>query len=462
MPNRKRRIFTLIIISFVVSFILLVAAALYALRQINANNAFSAQVDHTNAVISELYQLDITVRDLDINERGYMLTGDSSYLRELSSIRKKIHPATQALRKLLGDNKRQTEILTLLRGTLALRVDAIKRNLDHHASSADKNNAEYFYNGNILKQQTIDYINRMHRNERLMLQDRYLQKKSSERITQSVVQTLLITFFIITIFLFLVLVREIYMRKNFQEELQKRVTDLKQTNEELEQIAFVLSHDIQEPLRKILVFSNKLLYSNGDEEKTMEAAGRLHRSASTAQVLLEDMQLLLGLRKDQYEESVSLNKILDTVLSDLQEQIEGKKAVIHVDELPYIKGNYKQLQLLFRNIIDNSLKFSREDIPPVINITCKTVTDEDTNAIATNDGREYYMLTAEDNGIGFENTYTDYIFKIFQRLHNEEQYNGKGIGLAICQRIMTNHRGVIKASGNIKKGAIFTLYFLKS
>lgn len=462
MPAHRRKTFTILIISFIVSFILLVAAALYALRQINANNAFSAQIDHTNAVISKLYQLDIMVRDLDIMERGYMLTGDSSYLTEIASIQKNIHPSTQALRNLVDDNKQQLELLTQLRATLALRINAIKQNLDHFKRPVRENLPQYFYEGKTLKEQSAQYISRMHHNEYQLLQDRYNQKKSSERIAQSVVQMLIITLFIITIFLFIVLIREIYIRKKFQEELQKRVVDLKQTNEELEQVAFAISHDMQEPLRKIRIFSNKLLYSKGDEEKTMEVATRLNRSAGTAQALLEDMEVLLGLRKDHYEEQVSLTQLLDTLLSEMQEQIRKKNAVVHTDRLPFVNGNYKQLQLLFRNILDNALKFSRKDQPSVINITCRSVTDEDTHSIATNEGSDYYKITVEDNGIGFENMYADRIFKIFQRLHDDEQYSGKGIGLAICQRIMANHGGTIKAYGDTRKGAIFTFYFPKN
>src|SRR5690606_25795480 len=215
-------------------------------------------------------------------------------------------------------------------------------------------------------------------------------------------------------------------------------------------------------LRKIRIFSNKLLYSKDDKEKTAEAAGRLNRSAGVAQSLLEDMQVLLGLRKDQYEEYVLLNNILDAVRQDLQDTIQQKNADIHSDALPVIKGNYKQLQLLFKNILDNALKFAKEDTPPAIRIRHKIITDDDTHSLTTNEGHEYHQLTIEDNGIGFEQVYADRIFKIFQRLHSDEQYSGKGIGLSLCQRIMTNHRGAIKAFGNMGKGAIFTLYFPKS
>ena len=452
MPNKKaRRKFRLLIYSFAISFLLLIIFALYALRQIDANNRFSSQVDHTNSVITELYKLDIIIRELDVKERGFMLTRDSAYLTQLREVQNQVIPSTQSLKSLVDDNKTQQELLTKLRGAISMRIDAIKNNLKHLNDADANTRSQHFNEGKVFKVEALSYLKQMQTNEYKLLVNRYEQKKDSEKLAQDVLQTLLVIFFIVTLLLFVFIIRQIYIRRHFQEVLQQKVTALERTNEELEQVANVLSHDIQEPLRKIQLFSNKLSYSNNVQE-TKKIIERINYSSSYMQKLVEDMEVLVDLRKDSYEEHINPNRLIGNVVANLNKQIKHKQATVEVKQLPTLKGNYKQLQLLFKNLIENSLKFSKKDKHPVIII----YSDEEEQM------QEYIKIVIEDNGIGFDNSYQEKIFKLFRRLHSQEEYEGKGIGLPLCKKIMNNHNGIIKANGVPDQGAIFTLYFPKN
>jgi signal transduction histidine kinase len=162
-------------------------------------------------------------------------------------------------------------------------------------------------------------------------------------------------------------------------------------------------------------------------------------------------------QSNEEAQTVNLEKVIDDVRKDFKEPIDNKKAIIKVDNLPEIIGYNYQLHLLFSNLLDNALKFSKADTPPTINITVTDVVSAETN-----DERKYIRISFIDNGIGFEKEFAEKIFMIFQRLHtSDSSYLGKGIGLAICKRVMVNHGGYITATAEPGVGATFNLYFLK-
>ena len=220
-------------------------------------------------------------------------------------------------------------------------------------------------------------------------------------------------------------------------------------NEELEQFAYAASHDLQEPLRKISTFANLISERNSDQ---MNESGKLYlskitQSAERMSGIINDLlSYTRDSRSNQALEVTDLNVIVENVLFDLELIINQKNALIRSDKLPVIKAIPYQMNRLFYNLLNNSLKFSKEGIAPVIEIKC-TQTQKEVEIIVT------------DNGIGFDQVYAEKIFSLFQRLNDRKSYTGSGIGLALCKKIVENYKGSITATSEPDKGASFTIKF---
>lgn len=243
-------------------------------------------------------------------------------------------------------------------------------------------------------------------------------------------------------------------------ELQQANTELEKMNQELASFAYVSSHDLQEPLRKIQAFASRILEK---EYQNLSAAGqdyftRMQEAARRMQLLIQDLLAYSRTNKKEKElVPTNLNLLVAGVLDDLEQYILDNEATINVDELPVADVIPFQFRQLFTNLISNSLKFRKKDTPVMINIKSEKVMGAEISPEA-NGNDAYYRVTVEDNGIGFDNAYHERIFDVFQRLHTKQEYEGTGIGLAICKKIVENHRGFIAAKGEPGKGARFTIY----
>lgn len=242
-------------------------------------------------------------------------------------------------------------------------------------------------------------------------------------------------------------------------ELKKLNDELKQTNMKLDQFAHVASHDLQEPLRKINTFSMVLQdkYKNVLSTEVKSYLTKIEGSSKRMTSLIND--LLNYSRLLQHEKSFSptdLNETIKNIVNDFELLIHEKKAKIKFDKLPTIETIPLQMNQLFYNLISNSLKFSKEDTRPVINITSRTLTGKQIQKYPSfNPSMSYVELIFKDNGIGFEQRYAGKIFTIFQRLHDKETFTGTGIGLALTKKIIENHHGEIFAEAKENKGAEF-------
>lgn len=242
------------------------------------------------------------------------------------------------------------------------------------------------------------------------------------------------------------------------EQLQELNTELEKSNQSLEQFAYVASHDLQEPLRKIQTFSELAERNIKSEENLKRYLDKINSSASRMSDLIRAILNYSRLSKVDTEfVDVDLNTIIDHIKTDLELLISEKNAVVQHDDLPIIKGSPDQLSQLFMNLISNSLKFS--DKQPVITVTSRLVSSVENEASELNRKGKFVELAFSDNGIGFDQQYADKIFHIFQRVHVSSKYAGTGIGLALCKRIVENHHGTITVKSKPGEGTTFYIYF---
>ena len=250
-------------------------------------------------------------------------------------------------------------------------------------------------------------------------------------------------------------------------QLQASVIDLERSNQNLQQFAYIASHDLQEPLRKIQSFGDILSTQYADSlGEGLDLLQRMQMAASRMSILIKD--LLSFSRISTRQESaatVSLTRVVNAVLTDLDLIIQETDAVVEIGPLPTVQGDASQLGQLFQNLLSNAFKFHRADpsggvVGPVVQLKAHQVpaTDLPASVRPTREAAAYHRIDVIDNGIGFEQKYADRIFQVFQRLHGRKEFAGTGIGLAICEKVVANHGGAITASSQPGRGATFSVY----
>ncbi|MDJ1505782.1 ATP-binding protein [Xanthocytophaga agilis] len=269
--------------------------------------------------------------------------------------------------------------------------------------------------------------------------------------------------------------------KKLQQQQEHLLTDLKHSNEDLleanqllarsnenlEQFASIASHDLQEPLRKVQSFGNLLQSQYGAQlGEGIQFLQRMQSAANRMSILIRDLLTFskISTQKDSLA-PVPLNQVINSVLIELELLMEETQARIQVDPLPVIEGDASQLAQLFQNLLSNALKFHKPDVAPFIEVKYQLISASALpiagriNRNSKQYLQHYHRIEVSDNGIGFEPAYAERIFQMFQRLHSKQEYSGTGIGLAICEKVVTNHGGTIMASSELGKGATFTLFF---
>lgn len=259
---------------------------------------------------------------------------------------------------------------------------------------------------------------------------------------------------------FIKILRNLTERKKTEEAIKKYITEIEEANIDLKTFTYISSHDLQEPLRKIRNFISILLIKEKENlsgkgkiylEKTADAVKRM-------QALIDDLLMYSRTKSAERNfEKTDLNIIIDEVKKDLAEVITEKKATIEsrLCETKVIRFQFHQLM---QNLISNSLKFSKSDVPPHIIIKSEIAQGSELNNEKLSSKTDYFHIVFTDNGIGFDPQYNERIFEVFQRLHSKEEYAGTGMGLAICKRIIENHNGTITATGKPGEGVLFDIY----
>ncbi len=246
--------------------------------------------------------------------------------------------------------------------------------------------------------------------------------------------------------------------KDLNKQLLENIQQLESINKELDRFAYMASHDLQEPLRKIRIFSERISMKYSDE---LDQEGKAY--IDKMQVACERMQNLindiLAFSKLNVEKELmvpsDINLIIEEVLADMEFEIEEKQAKIVVEKIPKLNVHPRLIKPLFQNLISNSLKYARKETAPLVKITAKM--DEPLKAPDKTGLGKFCRINVQDNGVGFEQEYADQVFSMFKRLHAGSEYEGTGIGLAICKKIVEQHKGFISVKSAVNKGSTFII-----
>ncbi|MGF7214390.1 signal transduction histidine kinase [Spirosoma lacussanchae] len=458
-----------IALGFIAALVLIAVGFIISFYSYHQYSQDTERVRHTYEVIGALDETLSLLKDVEAGARGYVITKDSSFLEPYQTSVTALPGHMNRLRLLLKDNRvqlnRVTKIDTLIQTKLAVTQVRIG------VASTDKTN------GFKLIREAKRYMDDIRWQISVMVEtERSLVEVWSRQATRSFRHTLIIIFalslltFLTVVVLYRLLEAELLRRqenedqlRDYERRLKEQIRQLEASNEELERFAFVASHDLQEPLRKIQAFSNLITdrYGSLFEGDSLLFMRKIGASAERMSKLIKD--LLNFSRISSHREDfkpVRLNEVIQRILDDQELRIKGLGVRVEVGPLPTIYAVTSQMDHLFTNLISNALKFIRPDVEPVLRISATPVDGAEYPGLVA--GRNYFEFTVEDNGIGFDEKYLDHIFKVFQRLHGKSEFEGTGIGLAICKRVVVYHQGYITARSKPKQGTSFVIVLPES
>lgn len=462
MKFRFQYIYTAFILSFVIFTVL---AVLFYQRLMNTQR-FSNEVEHTYEKLYLLSRVDAYLKDAISSERGFILSGDSSLLEPLLVNAPTIFPLIDSLRLLTVDNNKQQININNLKRIVSERLMQVRNNVNKAALKQERNLDMRLLQSKVLMSDYYDVLRKIESEERRLLLVRNIRKDSYQAGNPKLLYAIFVFATVVFVLSFIFINKELRKRLSFQQALQKQVGSLNRANAELEQLTHTQSHHLQEPLRKIQTFSTRLLTKQNGvlNAETKLLLEKINTTAEHMHGLTTDMSKYSNLISNR-EALVEVD--LNYVLYKVAEQVDARLSLQHANlvvsnTLPTVRGIPMQLAILFEQLIDNSLKFAKRDVPPLITIAHeetvgKTISDK---LLSVFGGTLYYKISITDNGMGFSNEFAEKIFGIFEKLESQQLFlNSKGIGLAMVQRIMVNHGGNVSASGSVGNGAVFHLYF---
>ncbi|MDX1945054.1 MAG: CHASE3 domain-containing protein [Pirellulaceae bacterium] len=465
----------------------------------------AAGVAHTHEVLGELRLLAATVVDAESGQRGFLITGAPEYLELYRSAVEQIEPGLARLARLVADNPKQRADVRELQTLVARRLDLIRHNIALRESQgfAAARDMILTGEGKIIMDDIRVVVARLEERERALLVRREETALASYWTALTTALVAAVLGVVLAIAGYVLVLRDIRTRnrtvalmQETNERLETRVRertaalsalnaelagqisvrqqaeeqafqfalDLQRSNRELEQFASVASHDLQEPLRKIQAFGDRL---RGQFRETLGDQGRdyldrMLASAGRMRQLIDDLlDYSRVTTRGKPFTMVKLSAVGEAVLSDLEGQLQRTGGTVELGELPTISADPQQMRRLFQNLISNALKFHRPDVPPLVRVTAREIAAGSASEV---DGSApaWCELTFADNGIGFEAQYAERIFELFQRLHGRDEFEGTGMGLAICKKIVERHGGSISAQGEPGQGSRFVVRLPRS
>lgn len=457
-----------IVLGFIVATVMIASGFIISFYSYNQYGKDINRAQHTYEVTSTLERILSLMKDVETGSRGYIISNDKAYLEPYSAALRLLPVQINQLRRLASDNRVQVQRRIRLERLIQAKLAVTK--IRNGTSITDERNLTISGRS----KQTMDAIRQhvalMIETEQTIMDMRNKQVDRSFRHTLIIIFALSLLTFLALAVSYRLLEQELARRqatedqlRQYEQQLRAQIRQLEASNEELERFAFVASHDLQEPLRKIQSFSNLITerYTNLFDNDSLVFMGKISKSAERMAKLIKD--LLNFSRISSHRETFSavpLSDIVQRILDDQELRIKGLGVLVEVGPLPVVPAVAGQIDHLFNNLISNALKFIRPGVQPRLRIWSHLVDGQAYEGLIAE--RPYYEITVEDNGIGFDEKYIDHIFKIFQRLHGKTTFEGTGIGLAICKRVVMYHHGHITARSKPNEGTTFIVVLPQS
>lgn len=440
-------------------------------------NSLHREISQTTKIITVLEQAHLRLLKAESGQRGFLLTQDDSYLKHFTD-------AVADVRRLIEELQTLPLTLPNQAGNVVSLKKLLEAKLEELESTVAQAQNDKFTQAirvvetdesRILYEKIHDLFMQVKASSKAisLSQVAHLKRASDESGYNLLVFFMTSLVLVIGVFILAKLninnqrARELEMEaqnENLQMAVNERTKELSlfsdelsRSNRELEDFAFVASHDLQEPLRKILAFGDRLeTQSDNLTEKQRDFLQRMRSAAGRMSILISDLLEFSRITtRGKAFTKLSLDLLVQECLDDLSVLIEETKVNIVVDKLPTLIADPTQMRQLFFNLISNAVKFSQKEDKPKVTISVKSA--EQPAEIELEGLNDWVLISVKDNGIGFDQEYAEKIFAPFQRLHSRDSFKGTGIGLAICRRIVERHNGLIEADSEVGQGAIFTV-----
>ncbi|WP_460955321.1 sensor histidine kinase [Spirosoma litoris] len=483
------RLKLLLVSTFGLVIVLLGLTAYLSWRSNQQQQELNEQVRHTYEIISLVEQVAALSRDIQTDARNYELSGKREFAVAYWQARQQLPERLRLLDQALSNERSEQDRFHRLSRFIDQRRQVSQRLFEKRSQpQVGPTSEDLLAQGRELLSQLRPLVGQLTQHQRALANWRRKQAERAYQVTQQWIILSSGAAIIVIAFVFWLLFVQLLRRirneaqlAQYEVELQNQLQQqqaqnqaldqlnqqLTRSNENLQQFAYIASHDLQEPLRKIQQFGDllKTRYTTSSGEEVMYL-NRMQVAASRMSLLIKDLLTFSRISTRPVPAvSVSTKQVVSDVLDTLSVAISETKAQIRVGDLPTLPGDPSQLGQLFQNLLANAIKFSRKDqsgtlMTPEVSIQAIRIpVGELPDAVKpTRLAETFYCIEVTDNGIGFDEKYTDRIFQVFQRLHGKDEFAGTGVGLAICQKVVTNHGGVITATSQPGKGATFSVY----
>lgn len=447
-------------IALAFSIILMVSLGKIYLDQNGLQLRYTGEVEHTYQLIITLKNCGQFLSDAETSHRGYLLSHDQHFKAPYLEAVSRTDSTLSRIKTLSADNPTQRVNMKWLEKSVQQLIGMLNQSVE--STRQTPGFIVQLQQEELIMDKVRLYIKEMENVEYELLRYRNREKDHYQRLNLIFLKYTATFGLLIFLLSIIMIIRELRERIRTQKMLEKSIFELKRSNDEIEQVSYAASHDLQEPIRKIRTFSTLLQKRFGakldSEEK--DIVTRLEKSSERMHALLTNLVNFTSLANTNenpamVDTDLVFTRVIEMVMAETEVFLNKP------EPLPQVKGYEQQIKLLFTQLLSNSLKYKHPDRALIIDIR---------SDIREQRGHRkwfwqritktrYHVITMTDNGIGFDSSFNEKIFQLFQRLHSQTEYSGQGIGLTIARRIMTNHYGFIYATGNKGKGAVIMLWF---